>query len=425
MKSSFWQIQLAKQDRYKTAFTLPFGHDEWNVMPFGLKNGPSTWSRFILEVLGGLEFVFVYFDDILVFSDNEDSHYDFLDIIFQRLNKYNLTINYEKSTFCSPSVKFLGHDISGNGITPTDERIAYIRDLPKPKTVSAMRKCLGVFSFYRRFVGKAAELLAPLYDELKGRSGKNDRTPIRWTTSLSETFERVKRAFCDYTLLSFVSDNAPLRLTCDASGVAIGGVLEQIIDDEPRPIAFYSEKLKGSQLNWATYDKELYALYASVKHFEHLVQGIDLTLVTDHKPLLTVFTAKARITLERRSRYVEFISQFTTRIEHIAGAKNTVADTISRPEVESITILTTEEIAKAQKDDDEIPWLANNGFEFKKIRYDDHELLCTNREGRELIFVPKILRRRVFDQIHNVAHPGGRATIRLISRAYFWALLRT
>jgi hypothetical protein len=112
---------------------------------------------------------------------------------------------------------------------------------------------------------------------------------------------------------NFYTDSL-LQLTCDASGIAVGGVLEQVIDGKPQPIAFYSKKLKNTQLDWATYNKELYALYSCVQNFEYLIQGCDLTLVTDHKLLLTVFTSKKRITLERRSRQVEFISQFTTTI---------------------------------------------------------------------------------------------------------------
>ena len=202
-----------------------------------------------------------------------------------------------------------------------------------PRTVSALWKVLGVFSFYRRFVRNAADIMAPLYDLLKGRMGKRDRTLIRWTSTLEKSFAGVKTAFENFTLLHFMDDESPLQLTCDALGMAVGGVLEQVVNGKPRPIAFYSEKLKGNQLTWIPYDKELYAIYTCVVNLEYLIQGFDVTIVTDHKALLSMFQTRKRIALERRSRQFEYVSQSTTKIRHIAGGYNVIADAISHPEL--------------------------------------------------------------------------------------------
>lgn len=320
----------------KTAVISLAGLHKYLRMPFGLRNCPSTWNRFISSVLGHLSFIFVYFDDILVFSENEQQHLEHLEILFRLLDQYKLTINQEKSEFCCSTLEFLGFAISEQGLEPTKKRVEYFKDLKPPRTVAALRRVLGIFSFYRRFVQSAAQILAPLYDKLKGRSGKRDRTLIQWTPELIEVFNKAKLAFQNYTLLNFLDNSSPLQLKCDASGTTVGGVLEQIIEGEAKPIAFHSEKLKGSQLNWSVYDKELYAVYASVLNLEYLIQGFDLKLVTDHRPLLSMFTSRKRITLECRSRQVEFISQFTTRIRYIKGETNVVADAVSRPEVAAI-----------------------------------------------------------------------------------------
>jgi len=160
---------------------------------------------------------------------------------------------------------------------------------------------------------------------------------------------------------------------CDASGTAIGGVLEQLVEGEPKPITFYSEKLKNNQLTWCPYDKELYAIYACVQNFEHLIRGYDVTLVTDHRPLVNMFTTKKRILLERRSRQIEFISQFTTNIPHISGASNVVADAISRLEVAAIQkTLTLKEIADAQIADEDIVELQkSNKYEISKVIFQE------------------------------------------------------
>ena len=75
MKSRFWQIQISENDRYKTAFTTPFGHYEWNVMPFGLKNAPSEFQNIMNNIFKSFShFTIVYIDDVLVYSNSIDEH---------------------------------------------------------------------------------------------------------------------------------------------------------------------------------------------------------------------------------------------------------------------------------------------------------------------------------------------------------------
>ena len=75
MKSGFWQIQIRESDRYKTAFTTPFGHYEWNVMPFGLKNAPSEFQNIMNEIFNPFSsFAVVYIDDVLIFSESLNQH---------------------------------------------------------------------------------------------------------------------------------------------------------------------------------------------------------------------------------------------------------------------------------------------------------------------------------------------------------------
>ena len=76
MKSGFWQIQIDKDHRYKTAFTVPFGQYEWNVMPFGLKNVPSEFQRIMNDIFNPyFEFCIVYIDDVLIFSNSIEQHF--------------------------------------------------------------------------------------------------------------------------------------------------------------------------------------------------------------------------------------------------------------------------------------------------------------------------------------------------------------
>ena len=75
MKSGFWQIQIDEKDKYKIAFTVPFGYYEWNVMPFDLKNAPSEFQNIMNDIFTPYtNFSIIYIDDILIFSNSIDQH---------------------------------------------------------------------------------------------------------------------------------------------------------------------------------------------------------------------------------------------------------------------------------------------------------------------------------------------------------------
>ena len=79
MKSGFWQIQIDEKDKYKTTFTVPFGHYEWNVMPFGLKNAPSEFQNIMNDIFTPYtSFPIVYIDNVLIFSNSIDQHWKHL-----------------------------------------------------------------------------------------------------------------------------------------------------------------------------------------------------------------------------------------------------------------------------------------------------------------------------------------------------------
>ena len=225
-------------------------------MSLGLKNSPSTWAHFINSILGDLPFIFIFFDDILTFPESEAEHREHLKILFHRLNQYELTINIKKSKIFVDDIDFLSYRISQTGLQPTEERVKFIKEMQPPKTIAALRRVLGTFSFYRKFVKNAAHYLAPLYDLLKGKKGKRDRTVVKWTDESVQVFQKAKSVFINYTLLNFVKDNCPLQLVCDASGTSVGGVLQQIVDGELQPIAFHLEKLDEKKVHWSVYDKE-------------------------------------------------------------------------------------------------------------------------------------------------------------------------
>ena len=121
-----------------------------------------------------------------------------------------------------------------------------------------------------------------------------------------------------------------LALTVDASGIAMGAILQQFINNVWQPLGFYSERLNPAQQKYSTYDRELLGAYKAFKYFRHMVEGREVCIYTDHKPLQYAFQQKSEKATPRQARYLDFLGQFTTDIRYIPGKENVIADALSR-----------------------------------------------------------------------------------------------
>ncbi|GBN84551.1 Transposon Tf2-6 polyprotein [Araneus ventricosus] len=223
------------------------------------------------------------------------------------------------------------------------------------------------------------------------------------------------------TLLVYPSPDARLSLTCDASDRALGSVLSQEENGEWKPLAFFSRKLTPAEQRYSVYDRELLAVYASVRHFSYMLDGRNFTIYTDHKPLIYAFTQKHEKCSPRQIRHLDWIGQFSTDMRHISGSLNVVADSLSRiSEIAMPSPIDYKEFAKVQLSDEEFQLLnsCTNSLKFQLLKVPgmDTELFCDISTGRCRPFVPKEFRRRIFETLHNLSHPDVKATRGKIQR---------
>ncbi|GFX34002.1 hypothetical protein TNCV_912042 [Trichonephila clavipes] len=220
---------------------------------------------------------------------------------------------------------------------------------------------------------------------------------------------------------------AKLSLWTDASDKAVGGSLMQLCQNNWEPVAFLSVKLSKSQQKWSTYDRELLAMYISVKRFRHMLEGRDFIIYTDQKPLMYAFMQNPDKCSPRQWRHLDFISQFSTDVRHINGTRNAVADALSRIEVNQISnsFLDFEALSKAQLEDNELQSFQNDeksSLVFKRVPspVSATELICDTSTGSPRPFVPHNFRRTIFEHFHNLAHSGVAASFQLIASRYVW-----
>jgi len=268
------------------------------------------------------KFCFVYMDDVVIFSKSLQEHICHLQLIFQKLQNYNLKIQLDKSEFLSKNIEFLGHVITPEGIAPNPSKVKAIQNYPIPKTVKEIKSFLSLIGYYRRFIQNFAKIVSPMTKCLK----KGSKIKLNDPEYVS-SFELCKELLMNAPILAYPDFEKNFKITTDASNVAIGGVLSQ----SDRPIAYYSRTLNSAERNYSTIEKELLAILDTTKFFRPYVFGRKFVIETDHHPLVWLYKIK-----EPNSRLIRWklkLDEYDFDIVHKKGKENIVADALSRIEV--------------------------------------------------------------------------------------------
>ena len=330
MRSGYYHMALSEESRPKSAFVSAYGKWEFKRCPFGLAQAPAYFQILVNEVLSGLTFAFGYLDDILIFSPNMETHLKHLRILFERLRSADLKLKEVKCNFLKKHIQYLGHIISGEGITPVPEKLGSIQKMLPPRNPKEVKQFLGLIGYYRKLVPQFSDFARPL----NALTRKN--TTYKWTQICQEFFNLLKTSLMTEPILTYPDPDLLYVLFTDASKYAWACVLtqEKIQMTEGKevkllhPITYMSGLFRGSQMNWACLTKEAYAIYMSIKKLTYYLEDADITLRSDHLPLKK-FLAKKTLNSKVNNWAIE-ISPFHITFEYIKGIKNTSADTMSR-----------------------------------------------------------------------------------------------
>jgi hypothetical protein len=267
---------MKPDDIPKTAFSTHLGHYEYLVMPFGLTNAPATFQQLMNNIFAKYirKFVLVFFDDILVYSQNIQQHRQHLHMTLSILRLHQLKAKLSKCSFASPTVEYLGHVISGHGVATNPSKISEISNWESPKNVKQLRRFLGLAGYYRRFIRGYASICRPLHDVLKKNS-------FHWDTSQQAAFQQLKLAMTTPPVLILPNFSIPFQLETDASGTGLGAVLMQ----QGRPVAYFSKSLGPKAAALSVYEKEALAILEALRKWRHYLLGNQLIIKTDQRSL--------------------------------------------------------------------------------------------------------------------------------------------
>ena len=319
LRNAYHQVSIKDEDKPYTAFEADNKLYQFKRIPFGITNGVASFQRVIDEIVEkeGLEDTFVYIDNVTVCGHSQEQHDENLKRFMDAVEKYRLTLNKEKCVFSVKSVNLLGYLIEEGTLKPDPERLRPFLNLPEPRDLSSLKRVIGMFAHYSRWISGFSEKIHPL--------ARTVSFPL--SPQAKKAFDSLKTEIAS-TAIRAIDPIEPFVVETDASEHAISATLCQA----GRPVALFSRTLSPCEQRHSTVEKEAYAIVEALRHWRHYLLGRLFQLVTDQKSVAFMFdcTHASKIKNEKICRWRLELSCFRYDIVYRPGAENAAADALSR-----------------------------------------------------------------------------------------------
>lgn len=422
LNEAFLQTELEKEDRKKTAFSIPgIGEYQFVRMPFGLVNSPATQSRLMEKIFEkeDMSYIMHYLDDVIIMGISIHHLVENIKRVANLLNSHNLTVSRKKTSTVLKRIRILGHIIDENGIHTDPRKIKAIINWPKPQTGKELERFLGFINWYRRFIQNYAVLVGPLYE-----ISKKKILASWWDDKRNECFEKIKKCMTSAPVLRTPNWLKPMIIYADASDKGIGAVLCQK-DEEGNEyvIEFYSYKLMERERKYAPTEKEMLAVLKAVRHFKYYIEFNELIIYSDHHALQYILNMK--LMSSRLARWILELQPFVNKIIHRAGKDMVVPDALSRADysflssinLQKISVTWYEEFLKelVENPDNYPQYVVKESKIFKKMPWKRNVFDDDYRQLPHPDLIEKII-----DSAHDKTQHGGWKATAYEIKCWFW-----
>ncbi|XP_053954964.1 uncharacterized protein K02A2.6-like [Anastrepha ludens] len=445
LKWAYHQLELHKSSRHITTFISHKGVFQYKRLMFGINSAPEIFQRVIEKLLCSCKNALNYIDDIIIFGRTELEHDEAVKKVVDVFKNNNLLLNEAKCVWKVRQLKFLGHLISDGGIAPDPSKVQTIRDFRAPQSKEELRSFLGLVTYVGKFIPDLASTTESLRCLLKLNC------KFTWGEPQKDAFNKLKLALSEIPKLAYFDPNKKTRVIADASPVALGAVLLQTdLAGEAQVISFASKSLSDTEKRYSQTEKESLALVWAVERYYYYLMGLEFELVTDHKPLETIFkpTSKPPARIER---WLLRLQPFKFKVIYRPGKEN-IADSVSRlckvvnastfdndhnhnifhiVESSIPSAMGICEIAKESTKDQELVnaasyvkdglWETDKTSTFYPFRYELSAVGDILLRGTRIV-IPKTLREQTLQLAHE-GHPGESAMKRRLRSKVWWPLI--
>ena len=328
LSDAYLQIELDEESKRLVVINTPMGLFRYTRMPFGIANAPAIFQRIIDQVIAGIPNCAAYLDDIIITGTTEEEHLKTLDLVLSRLAEFGLRCNLPKCSFFQDEVSYLGYRISKSGKSPDSTRTEAIRNLPTPKSLKEIEAFIGKINYYGKFIANFSDSCEPL-NQLRRKNVK-----WQWTAECQKAFDHLKHCLSEATILVHFDAHLPIILATDASSYGIGAVImHRYPDGSEKPIAHASKTLTDTERNYSQIEKEALSIIYGVRKFHQYLAGRHFELITDHQPLLTIYSPVKGIpvaTANKLQRWALCLMGYSYTIRYKPTHLHANADALSR-----------------------------------------------------------------------------------------------
>ena len=290
LRAGYHHIGLTADSIPKTAFTSPFGKYECVTVPFRLAQAPAYFQELMTGVLKDLPFAMAYLDDIIIYSSTPEENLLHIKTVFEKLCHAKLSMKLSKCHFFAKEIQYLGHILGVEGIRPVPAKTEAIKAMHPPVNPKQVHAFLGLVGYYRKFIKNFAKIAKPLTMLIRMD------IKFEWKETHHCTFMKLKDAIIQAPILRYPDTTKAYIMYTDASDDVCGAQLSQMHNEAEFPVAFLSHTFTDTQQRWSTPEQEAYGIYFTIKKWNYYIQGADIIVRNDHKPLAWFLNGKNKNT---------------------------------------------------------------------------------------------------------------------------------
>ncbi|XP_053968616.1 uncharacterized protein K02A2.6-like [Anastrepha ludens] len=313
LKDAYLQMELDDDSKAIMVVNTPLGLYQYQRLPYGIASATAIFQRYLEQLIQGIEGCGNYLDGIIITAPTFDEHMQRVENILQVLQSNGIKCKQQKCFFLQEKIEYLGRQISAGGILPDEFGLVAVRDHKPLKNIKQVEAFMDIcpINMLRR---------------------KN--VPFTWGPKQQQAFTSLKHHILNATQLAHYDEQLPLVLATDASSYGIGAVLSHTYPDgSERPMAFASKTLDRHQVRYSQIEKEGLSIMFGVKRIHQYLYGRPFTLITDHKPLVSIFNPSSQLptmTSHRLQRWAITLMTYKYDVKYRKTAENEYADALSR-----------------------------------------------------------------------------------------------
>jgi hypothetical protein len=317
----YYSFELDDESKDLCTIVTPFGKFKYNRLPMGLKCSPDYAQEVMENIFRVVEDAEVYIDNIGALSQSWGDHIALLRTILTKLQDNGFTVNPLKCEWAVKETDWLGYWLAPIGIKHWKKKIEAVLRIQPPTSLKLLRGFIGMVNYYKDMWPHQSHILAPPTAKIGVPKKGEKPPPFQWTPEMQKAFDQMKALMVADVLCAYPDHNKPFHIVTDTSDYQLGACIMQ----EGKPVAYYSKKLNSAQMNYATIDKELLCVFATLCEFRSMLLGAELHVHTDHKNILSIGDSS-----QRRLLWISYVDEYGPELHYVEGPHNVIADTFSR-----------------------------------------------------------------------------------------------